>query len=392
MTFQVLGIRYAAQGIGFTEWVSLFTLCLAPVIVHILSGTPQPTFLSRTRPRWHDRIGHYNPISILWRYGAITDRRIRATAWGPADLAATNALFWTSTGWDGSDEMAARSLMFALRFPQTGHSPLFSADTAKTVVTTLQGLQTLAMFYGPIVDKTEKPPSFALGSLFSGVALWGLIRLLAARWLTDDFVYRTSNEAPRPSEDSLDLCGMSEEHGILATSSIRFRPTSYWLSRLFRIGLFIIVTALALVPSIYMAKISVVSFTNFLMALFGVLLGAIFLSIYTYYTFWRGCRSTILPCISSTWYKAFTILFYLFCIFMMVCSAIETTKTPCGVYKNWNDHNPCPGFVPIGANPESLYFGLAALGVNGTSEGGSKVTITNFTGSCIGSASGTFAG
>jgi hypothetical protein len=174
--------------------------CIYYIFIHLLSGAPQPTFLSCTRPRWHDRIGHYNPVSILWRYGAITDRRIRATAWGPADLAATNALFWTSRGWDGSDEMAARSQAFALRLPRTGHSPLVSTDTTKTVVTTLQGLQTLAMFCGPIFDKTEHAPSFALGTLFSGMAFWGLFRLLAARWLTDDFVYSTLDETPKESE------------------------------------------------------------------------------------------------------------------------------------------------------------------------------------------------
>lgn len=102
--------RYQSQDIALSEWVTLLTLCLAPLIAHVVVGTPSPSYLCTSRPKWHEWICHYNPTSVLWRYTAITDRRIRARFWNRADLAATNALFWTPRGWDGSEAMVQHSL------------------------------------------------------------------------------------------------------------------------------------------------------------------------------------------------------------------------------------------------------------------------------------------
>jgi hypothetical protein len=33
---------YQSQYIGFGDWISLFTLCLAPIIVHLVAGVPKP--------------------------------------------------------------------------------------------------------------------------------------------------------------------------------------------------------------------------------------------------------------------------------------------------------------------------------------------------------------
>lgn len=89
----VLPFTYQASGILFVEWINLFTLCLAPLIVHIVAGVPSPVYLSNPRPRWHERLGHYNPTSILWRYFSVIDRRTRSKACNSANMAASNANF-----------------------------------------------------------------------------------------------------------------------------------------------------------------------------------------------------------------------------------------------------------------------------------------------------------
>jgi len=63
------------------------------VIAHVVAGTPSATYLSRNHPRWHDYLCLYSPVSILWRYTAITGRRIRTRRWQPVDMAAANAIF-----------------------------------------------------------------------------------------------------------------------------------------------------------------------------------------------------------------------------------------------------------------------------------------------------------
>ena len=132
----VLPIRHQSQDIGFSDWITLLTLCLAPLIAHVVVGTPAPSYLCNSRPKWHQRICHYNPTSILWRYAAITDRRIRANSWNNADLAATNALFWTARRWDGSEAMVNRSLSHCVHLPERSRISIFSREMIKTLIIT----------------------------------------------------------------------------------------------------------------------------------------------------------------------------------------------------------------------------------------------------------------
>jgi hypothetical protein len=86
---------YQSQGIPLNTWVELITTCLAPLLVHVAGGvssiTPfssssssssyysnDPGALSPLLPSWTVRLPHFNPISIVWRYYAIADRRARA--------------------------------------------------------------------------------------------------------------------------------------------------------------------------------------------------------------------------------------------------------------------------------------------------------------------------
>ncbi|KAJ1323460.1 hypothetical protein MN608_11615 [Microdochium nivale] len=243
------------QDIPFSEWVTLLTVALAPLVAHIAAGTPYPSVLSLRycqRPRWHDSICLYNPTSIFWRYAAIADRRIRARDWGVADMAASNALFWTGTptkrrvvtnsddddsftvgriahmandarwqgtttrprrpqnkttvtvgGWDGTEAMIAASAPYCTALPLQAHAELLSWDTVKTLIITLQGVQALYVLAGSLVGgrgnivggATNFRPQDGLDAAFFPLTLIGLFRLAAACWLTStDFGYAARDE------------------------------------------------------------------------------------------------------------------------------------------------------------------------------------------------------
>ncbi|KAM5361042.1 hypothetical protein ACJZ2D_013369 [Fusarium nematophilum] len=189
-------IRYQSQDIVLPDWFTLLTLCLAPLIAHVLVGAPSPTYLCTSRPKWHKRICHYNPTSILWRYAMVADRRIRAEEWNKADLAATNALFWTERDWDGSEAMIKHSRQHCVQLPDDTRVALFSREMIKTLIVTIQGLQAIILLLGGL--NTDERPQFntwmAVDLIFFPLALIGLLRLCSCFWLTDEFSYASADD------------------------------------------------------------------------------------------------------------------------------------------------------------------------------------------------------
>ncbi|KAK7982037.1 hypothetical protein PG988_004275 [Apiospora saccharicola] len=166
-------LTYQSQDISFTKWVTLLTLGLAPLIAHILAGTPRASYLSKRRPKWHEQFVHYNPKSILWRYAAIADRRIRARNWGRADIAAANAIFWTSEGWDRSEAMVDRGLPYCTHIPDHARIAVFSGEMVKTLVVTLQGTQAVFALTSSLASGTYNDGfdrSVAVDFIFSPLA------------------------------------------------------------------------------------------------------------------------------------------------------------------------------------------------------------------------------
>lgn len=51
-----------------------------------------------------------------------------------------------------------------------------------------------------------------------------------------------------------------------------------------------------------------------------------------YYTFTETTGSTLIPCMNSKWYAAFTIFRYVCIIAAFVINALEMRRTACGVY------------------------------------------------------------
>jgi hypothetical protein len=167
------------------DWLSLLTLCFAPLLGHIVSGVPTVIRRSRTPPSWLDTTCLYNPATILWRYLAIVDRRARRATWSATDMAASNAYFWTDRGWGGSEDMMQRSRAFCTRVPPRNRAELFSTDSLKTLITTLQGIQALTMIVRGILALNSignKPfiMTIAMHTIFYPLALFGLLRLFSA--------------------------------------------------------------------------------------------------------------------------------------------------------------------------------------------------------------------
>lgn len=178
------------------DWISILTLCFTPLLVHVIAGIPDTVCFSvpRKHLRWHHRICHYNPTTIIWRYFAIADRRLRAKKWDATHLAASNALFWTQRGWDGSEEMIERSRPYCIKPPEATRTLLLSKSSFKTLIVTLEGLQSISTLIGSFNGQLEMAKTLSIGSIFFPLSVLGLLRLCAAPWLTDEFVYEEYDE------------------------------------------------------------------------------------------------------------------------------------------------------------------------------------------------------
>ncbi|KUJ16599.1 uncharacterized protein LY89DRAFT_87973 [Mollisia scopiformis] len=366
----IVFLSFQSNDIIFSDWVTLLTLCLAPLIAHIAAGVPPPIYLHSNRPSWHDRICHYNPTSILWRYLAIADRRLRAKSWNTLDLAATNAIFWDGHKWDGSEDMIQRSRDFCIRGPSHHHIDPLSMSTIVTLVVTLQGVQALYS----LVHGTQGLYAYtvALNTIFFPLATLGLLRLPAALWLTTDYAYRHNEDW----ESDTPEMGLHPNLGVRSNSALvrpttnsldapivpnRFRSHRGWLSIAVR-GFYLIMITGLLVLCIYMLTAPVgtgdaeFSATNLTLNLTFLFFLAFSTGTIGAYILLGRCKTTIIPCITATWYKIYTgILFAaMFTVFIIAC--LETRRTPCGRFTTYpktiaNDWGVCG---------ESTYAEIAA--------------------------------
>ncbi|RYP02262.1 hypothetical protein DL764_005869 [Monosporascus ibericus] len=411
---QVFPFTYQSQDITFATWITLFTLCLAPLVAHIVAGVPQPSFLCSHSPKWHELICHYNPTSIIWRYAMITDRRIRAKSWDREDIAASNALFWTSRGWDGSEIMVTAGLPYCTRLPDHPRVTIFSQEMIKTIIVTLQGIQALIPLLSGL-STSRASDSFvqwmAVDTIFFPLSILGLFRLCCAAWLTEDFLYGTSQVVglgPTPASSAVETRTSFEN--LLGeplppdAAPSRFRPTAFWASMVFRAVYLLPILAMSTTCILYLGPWTAkditsptsngLTMTSFLLALSYLLFTSTTAIVCAYY-FARGHTTTVIPCISSLWYKAYTVVVIGLGISLIVISCLETRKTPCGIYTSGSgevaDIDACldenTTVVPVG--PGKSHFGLVSTrrdhrDGNGTSLAPHQSWVLNFTGTCLG--------
>ncbi|KAH7136374.1 hypothetical protein EDB81DRAFT_844414 [Dactylonectria macrodidyma] len=364
-------VRYQSQDITFTDWVTLLTLCLAPLLAHVV------------------RICHYNPTSILWRYAAITDRRIRARSWNTADLAATNALFWISNGWDGSEAMVEHSRAHRVYLPEHSRISIFSREALKTLIVTFQGIQALVLLSGAFIAgrNARFPVWMAVDIIFFPLALIGLLRLCCVLWLNEDFSYSVSNETPPDPQ----LVGSDPGRS-------RFRETSYWPSRLFRLLFILTIFGMLTFDMLLLVTGGQYTATIFFVVLFYLLFLLVTAFILVFYFFRGQTTTTVIPCITTILYQVYTAIVVGLGVAVIVVACIETRRTPCGKYTSGQgalaDRGTCQGFatyvISVAEEPEGLIFGLAAYNFTIASNGSlvgierDKQQVLNFTGICFG--------
>ncbi|KAI1406129.1 hypothetical protein F4819DRAFT_286954 [Hypoxylon fuscum] len=414
--FRVYPLVYQSGNISFTEWMSLLTLCLAPLIAHIAAGIPMLSYLYERSPRWHERIALYNPTSILWRYSLIADRRIRAKSWDKKDMAATNALFWTSRGWDGSEEMVNLSSPYCTHLPEHTHMTLLSREFLKTVIITLQGTQAVVALGMALGGKSASDgfvTYMGVDLIFFPLAYIGLLRLFCAFWLTDEFAYTSLNskkpieEAPttakfddaRISLDSLLDNGSADR----IHKETRFLPTSFWASKIFRAAYLLPILGLWTIVILFLIQPGggkEFTLTSFLVALFYLVFLSVSIVLCGYYLA-RGRTSTTIPCISSTWYRCYTGLLIGMVLVIFISACIETRHTACGKWTSApfsaGDYSACsnertPSVIEMDSNKYPA-FGLATINPsrdqNNETLGEGEFWVRNFTGHCLGLMSNT---
>lgn len=250
--------------------------------------------------------------------------------------------------------MVTASAPHCLRYPEGTHVEVASLPMLKTIITTLQGVSALYVLIVAMsgADLPGDAIGFGIDTLFFPLAILGLLRLCAATWLTEDFVYQRDslrNITPiettqvrqriTSKDNEIELDDHSRALDPLMstpTGSPGFKsPASSWSSRLFRIFFLLLlggvwtITLLITVPvfgDLYFTT------TTFLLGLFYFMFITVSLVLYTFY-FLRGqTTTTVLPCISSTWYRLYTVLLMGLMVTLTVVASIETNKSPTGMY------------------------------------------------------------
>jgi hypothetical protein len=316
-----------SSGLTFSEWISLLTLALAPLLAHIFVGGPQIVVLTPRKPRWLDIACIYNPTTILWRYYSIAVRRATAKNWKPYDAAVANSAFWTGTSWDGSLSVAKIARRSCTRVGTESYIRLLSKSAAQTVIVALQGAQTETslIISGKHLDSGEE---IGLPNIFGFITLIGLFRLLVAPWLVEDFSFVDFDE-----QNAVDVRTKMRDDVGLETSEYRLNSWRIWA---IRIVLFATLAA-QVVPAMLLSKPVgerglVYTATRVALLVFAIYFIFATLCVF-YWQMARGNDMQVVPsAVNTGFYKVYTVSVYAGLLTMFVIACLETRRTFCGVY------------------------------------------------------------
>ncbi|KAI6080591.1 hypothetical protein F4821DRAFT_251176 [Hypoxylon rubiginosum] len=263
-------------------------------------------------------------------------------------MAAANALFWTSNGWDGSEDVAIISLEHCTHLPATAHTEIASLELFKTVIVTLQGSSAVVILSRSLTGQYTESFATLLGvdSIFWPFSIIGLVRLCCAFWLTDNYSFSglTLAEFYIQTDTKIETIRRASFDSLLEQPNIkdksaeqRFRAISYWPSRAFRIMFFLIISSLLVLSFIWIlptnANVSDLNFTttSLITVSFYTSILSVTTPIFAFYLF-QNRKTTILPCINSPWYKAYTVFIMVFAVVLFIVASIETKITTCGLF------------------------------------------------------------
>jgi hypothetical protein len=337
--------RYQSQGIPYPFWSNLFTLCLAPLIAHVAGGVESPTILGSASqgPSWSAYLTHFNPISIVWRYYIIADRRVRARSWDQYDMAACNAVFWDAEckRWDGSEEIMVKSRAWITKMPDKAHVRILSTSGLLTLVLTWQGIDVMFIIVDGLIGGTDVTLP-GLGGVFVPLQTLALMRLPAALWLSSDYGYvnfHGTNMVPDVGETLLEkqvreniLEARVSNHLEEVDVRGRLLPWHSWQGILYRAFWLLTLwgilgpaaTACSRVFWHYRPSLPYSSSSHFVLEVIYLVLSLSGILIHTTYIIRGKTHSTIIPCIHATWYKIFTMFLILIMIVCTILSCLET--------------------------------------------------------------------
>lgn len=342
------------QKLPFNEWAAILTLCLAPLIAHLIAGAPQVVLLHNSQPKWHDSMAIYNPLSIMWRYYAIAERGISTMSVSSTELAAVNVVYWTKDGWSGEEEYIRQGQSLCIRSPPRVVERIISAGGLKTVIVAIQGVAAVgSLVPGALSSNT----SISLADIFMGLALLGLSRMPAAYWLTDDYhiihlfdstrhqndqqqILRTQTLVPLLQKQGHKVSSFPAEEQVVEISPNS--PSRYSIGlgaivvRIIYMSLALLLLGLAMyqiVPTIIYDE--TLSLTAFWMAIGYTLYALSGACIYLPYFCKRNPQSLCMPCVNEVWYKALSAVFAMVAIGGLVAGCLETSRRLDGKYTSY---------------------------------------------------------
>jgi hypothetical protein len=214
----------------------------------------------------------------------------------------------------------------------------------------------------------------SLASIFQPLAIAGLFRLPSAAFLTDDFHYKTTepeNDIPLQEMGvQVNSATVSAPAVMLSTvptpipavtpeiSPISPPPESPeillkqydWRAIFWEISFLAATAGLLGLASCYFKRnprITAGTYSTLLINVFYVFFLLVTLVITVFYTIRCQNNTTIIPCINSIFYMAYTCILFALATIVTIITALETRKTACGVYTTYPeslgwDHYVCP--------------------------------------------------
>ncbi|KAL2063451.1 hypothetical protein VTL71DRAFT_5256 [Oculimacula yallundae] len=340
--------------------------------------------------------------------------------------------------------MIEESRRYCIKPPESSRTLLVSQSSIKTLIVTLQGVQAISTLTGNLNGQLNMAKTLSVSSIFFPLSILGLLRLCAAPWLTDEFVYAEYDEResqclttpstrnsirpeikrkPLPTSfseasheenwylnpetghpketTSIQMRSISSSEVLLSSSVVSgssFHPTTSWRGRTFRVLFMAPILLLVALCFYYLIPWTPkkdtpwayhLSATLFLLTLLYLVLITVTLFIFAYYLLRDVQPTTVIPCLVSPWYQIYTLMLTITTVLLVVIAAVETRKAPCGIYTSWPvEYNVCPGTL-VQSNATSLPFGIAvryAVSENDTDSTlpSDRVRITDFDGWCVG--------
>jgi hypothetical protein len=274
------------------------------------------------------------------------------------------------------------------------------------LIVALQGADAIySIIMGLVPNGGPSPTSdvAAVGTVFYFLAVFGLLRLMASFWLTDDFRYFNPEDLPADqatvtAEDPKSNASSWKTYEFFDIPESRMKEDymspNAWQSRLFRGFVLLLIIGLITLCILYLGVETlnyVYTFSQYILILFYLFFLVASIIIYMVY-FVRGyTTTTVLPCISSVWYQIYTGVLLALALVLVIITSIETRKTTCGFYATWpSSLDYCAGEVPVASeyNATKGVFGLAVMGetytpdFNTSGEPVNQMSVVFFNGWC----------